>query len=216
MKGTIDQNADFSRYRRLVENIAAGDIQAEQELYAIFAQGVRDSLTRKLPLVQDVEDELHNVFMIVLNAIRGGEIREPERLVGFVRTVVRRIAQEKIGEIERIAQETIGEIERNNAAQSYVTTRQTPPNQENTIANQERTKAVKRVLNGMAARDREILMRFYLKEQTPEEICGALGVTVPQFRLVKSRARQAMEAALSDVTTRQTPPKQENTIPNQE
>jgi len=33
---------------------------------------------------------VHDTFVIVVQAIRKGELREPERLMGFVRTVVRR------------------------------------------------------------------------------------------------------------------------------
>ena len=32
-------------------------------------------------------------------------------------------------------------------------------------------------------------MRFYLREQTPEEICDEMGLTETQFRLLKSRAK---------------------------
>ena len=38
-------------------------------------------------------------------------------------------------------------------------------------------------------RDREVLVRFYLQEQTAEEICRDLNLTETQFRLIKSRAK---------------------------
>ena len=46
-----------------------------------------------------------------------------------------------------------------------------------------------RVLNSIAKRDREVLVRFYLQEQTPDEICQAMQLTETQFRLIKSRAK---------------------------
>jgi RNA polymerase sigma-70 factor, ECF subfamily len=46
-----------------------------------------------------------------------------------------------------------------------------------------------RVLNSIAKRDREVLVRFYLQEQTPDEICKAMELTETQFRLIKSRAK---------------------------
>jgi hypothetical protein len=39
---------------------------------------------------QDLDDKVHDTFLIVVQAIRKGELREPERLMGFVHTVVRR------------------------------------------------------------------------------------------------------------------------------
>ena len=46
-----------------------------------------------------------------------------------------------------------------------------------------------RVLQSLPHRDREVLVRFYLREETPEQICAALEITQTQFRLIKSRAK---------------------------
>jgi len=35
---------------------------------------------------QDLDDKVHDTFLIVVQAIQKGELREPERLMGFVRT----------------------------------------------------------------------------------------------------------------------------------
>lgn len=39
------------------------------------------------------------------------------------------------------------------------------------------------------AHSREILTRFYLHEQSQEEICSEMALTETQFRLLKSRAK---------------------------
>jgi DNA-directed RNA polymerase specialized sigma24 family protein len=46
------------------------------------------------------------------------------------------------------------------------------------------------VLRSMSDRDREVLTRFYLHEQSPELICRELNLTATQFRLLKSRAKE--------------------------
>jgi DNA-directed RNA polymerase specialized sigma24 family protein len=46
-----------------------------------------------------------------------------------------------------------------------------------------------RVLNSVRKRDREVLIRFYLKEQTAPEICRDLDLNPTQFRLIKTRAK---------------------------
>jgi len=48
---------------------------------------------------------------------------------------------------------------------------------------------LRQVLRSMSSRDREILTRFYLHEQTQEQICADLNLTDTQFRLLKSRAK---------------------------
>src|SRR5207237_9053234 len=73
----------------LVERIRAGDPSAMEELYAVFAKGVRFYLWRQLG-PQDLDDKVHDVFLIITQSIQKGELREPERLMGYVRTIVRR------------------------------------------------------------------------------------------------------------------------------
>ena len=45
------------------------------------------------------------------------------------------------------------------------------------------------VLRSISVRDREILTRFYLMEETQEEICEEMNLSDTQFRLLKSRAK---------------------------
>src|SRR5437588_12185730 len=73
----------------LVARIQAGDGLAMEELYQIFSRGIRFHLCRQLG-PQELDDKVHDTFLIVVQAIRRGELREPQRLMGFVRTVVRR------------------------------------------------------------------------------------------------------------------------------
>jgi DNA-directed RNA polymerase specialized sigma24 family protein len=46
-----------------------------------------------------------------------------------------------------------------------------------------------RVLNSVRKRDREVLVRFYLKEQSAPEICREMDLSTTQFRLIKTRAK---------------------------
>jgi DNA-directed RNA polymerase specialized sigma subunit len=54
----------------------------------------------------------------------------------------------------------------------------------------QRAEIAKKVLRGISERDREILHRFYVEEQTPDQICGEMGLSFNQFRLLKSRAKK--------------------------
>ena len=53
----------------------------------------------------------------------------------------------------------------------------------------ERAELMARVLGSISRRDREILTRFYLREQSQEQICEEMELTETQFRLLKSRAK---------------------------
>src|SRR5579863_7943880 len=78
-----------ANWTELVGKIKADDRSGMEELYRVFSKGVRFYLCRQLG-PQDLEDKVHDTFLIVVQAVRRGELREPERLMGFVRTVVRR------------------------------------------------------------------------------------------------------------------------------
>ncbi len=51
------------------------------------------------------------------------------------------------------------------------------------------TELIHKVVSELSETDREVLRRFYLSEQSPEEICREMSLTETQFRLIKSRAR---------------------------
>jgi RNA polymerase sigma-70 factor, ECF subfamily len=48
---------------------------------------------------------------------------------------------------------------------------------------------MRRVLESLSRRDREILIRFYLQEESQDQICRDMELTETQFRLLKSRAK---------------------------
>jgi hypothetical protein len=76
-------------WQDLVERIHRGEESGMEELYRLFGRGIRYYLCRQLGH-QELDDKVHDTFVIVVQAIRRGELREPDRLMGFVRTVVRR------------------------------------------------------------------------------------------------------------------------------
>jgi len=165
----------------LVNRIHAEDSQAMEELYRLFSRGIRYYLCRQLG-PQELEDKVHDTFLIVVQAIRRGELREPERLMGFVRTVVRRQVAAHIDNAVHSRKEQ-AEVQ---CGYSISDVRNNP--EEDAIA-QQRREIMTRVLLGVSRRDREILTRFYLRGESQEKICLEMKLTETQFRLLKSRAK---------------------------
>lgn len=166
---------------RLVDAIRAGDPTAMEELYSLFARGIRFYFYRQLG-AQELDDKIHDTFLIVVQAIRRGDLREPERLMGFVRTIVRRQVAAHIDEVVHVRREETS-IDHG----SPLPDRSTSP--EDSAISQEKLDVMKRTLRSMAGRDREILTRFYLQEQPQDQICREMHLTDTQFRLLKSRAK---------------------------
>ena len=152
-----------------------------EHLYKLFSRGIRYYLCRQLG-PQELEDKVHDTFLIVVNAIKRGDLREPERLMGFVRTVVRRQVAAHIEHIVHTRREQT-DLESGVA----IADRKQNPEQEAII--RQKAELMKSALESLSKRDRDILVRFYLQEQPQEQICREMSLTETQFRLLKSRAK---------------------------
>ena len=165
----------------MVQRIQAGDPAALEELYRIFTTGIRFYLCRQLG-PQDLDDRLHDVFLVITQAIQRGDLRDPERLMGYVRTVVRRQIAASIA--------TAVEARRNihdGDFQAILSDRH--PDPERRAMERQNIELALSLLNSLPLRDREVLVRFYLKEQSPNQVCRDMALTHTQFRLIKSRAK---------------------------
>ena len=166
----------------LVQRIQANDQPALEELYTLFSRGIKFLIVRQLGR-QDIDDRVHDTFVIVVQAIQRGELRDPERLMGFVRTIVRRqIASfiEKNYTRRRDELDIDGNVK---IADSHMSPEEGAIRTQNSQIKED-------ILRDCSRRDREILTRFYLLEQSQEQICEEMGLNDTQFRLLKSRAKQ--------------------------
>jgi RNA polymerase sigma factor (sigma-70 family) len=165
----------------LVERIRAGEPSGMEELYRVFSKGIRFYLCRQLG-PQDLDDKVHDIFLIITQSIRNGDLREPERLMGYVRTIVRR---QVAAHINHLVQERRNQtdLEFGMALSDY------HPNPERRIIEEQNLKLAMRVLSSLHQREREVLVRFYLREQSATDICRDMQLTETQFRLIKSRAK---------------------------
>jgi RNA polymerase sigma-70 factor (ECF subfamily) len=174
-------NADQLQWTDLVQRIREGDENGLEELYRVFSRGIRFYICRQLG-PQELDDRVHDTFLIVVQAIQKGELREPERLMGFVRTIVRRQVAAQIDQTIHQRRDT---VELDGGMRIADDCR----NPEQAAIIRERTELARRVLRTISPRDREILTRFYLLEESQEQICQDMNLSDTQFRLLKSRAK---------------------------
>jgi RNA polymerase sigma-70 factor, ECF subfamily len=172
---------EYAGWVDLVERIRASQTDGMAELYELFSRGIRFYLCRQLG-PQELDDKVHDTFVVVVQAIRRGELREPERLMGFVRTIVRR---QVAAHIDRVVHD------RRDQQDMESTVRIADPrgNPEDAAIFRQRNELIQKVLHELGTRDREILTRFYLREQSQEQICVEMCLSETQFRLLKSRAK---------------------------
>jgi RNA polymerase sigma factor (sigma-70 family) len=170
-----------SQWPELVRRLRTGDPSAMEDLYRVFSDGIRLYLWRQLG-PQDLTDKVHDLFLTVTQSIRNGELREPERLMGYVRTVVRRQVAGHI-HVAREQRRTAHPLDTGTALHDGRW------NPEYHVIRRQYRDVARRILSAMREREREVLVRFYLEEQPAEQICEAMQLTSTQFRLLKSRAK---------------------------
>ncbi len=171
---------DFSQHGEIVSRIRSGDIESGERLYELLVGTALGRLRRGVD-PQLVEDKFQDVAVTVLEAIHEGRIREPKRLIGFVSTVAQRRVSRYI-RMEIVTRKRLVALE----PWELPPSRQISP--EMAVLQAEQFKSLRRAFLRICPRDREILARFYLGEQTAEEICASMHLSATQFRLFKSRA----------------------------
>lgn len=179
--GVILQENAYAEWIELVGRVQRGEPDGLHDLYDIFAKGIRFYLCRQLG-PQELDDKVHDAFLIVVQAIVRGDLREPERLMGFIRTVVRR---QVAAHIEKMVQVRRDHTE----LDSSMRVPDPHHDPEERALFKQRNQLLHTVLNELTGRDKEILTRFYLHEEAQDRICAEMGLTETQFRLLKSRAK---------------------------
>jgi RNA polymerase sigma-70 factor, ECF subfamily len=176
---TVEANG-MDDWVSLVDRIRSGDVHCTQHLYRAVAES---SLTRIRRTVdhQLVQDKLHDVLVTVLEAIQLNELRDPARLMGFVSTVTRRRVAHHI-------RAQVASRRRLVALEPSECPAREEDSPEAAALSRERVQALNLVLQRLCPRDREILTRFYLYEQSRSQICEEMSLSATQFRLFKSRA----------------------------
>jgi RNA polymerase sigma-70 factor, ECF subfamily len=142
-----------------------------------------------------VADDLYQeAFRIALEKIRRGEVREPEKLSGFVSGVAKNLVIDYFRRAAR--QEGVREVEEATFLPDPA------PDQLEALLRKEQADIVRQVLKEMRnERDIQILFRFYLAEDKKEQICADLGLTSLHFNRVLHRARERYLELYKRLTT---------------
>jgi RNA polymerase sigma-70 factor, ECF subfamily len=171
----------------VVAGVRRADPTASAELYELCRRRLLCSFRHQMPN-QEVDDAIHDAFLSVFAAVQRGQVRKPERLMGFIAVIGHRMLAAYIDRTVRVRRRRVGlDVGR------CVADRQ--PSPETRAMRHERGKVLLQVLKDLPAADREILTRFYLDGQTEVEIRAAMNLTATQYRLRKSRAKARFGAA---------------------
>jgi RNA polymerase sigma-70 factor (ECF subfamily) len=153
-------------------------------------EGVLSLLRRQLTDRTQAEDLCNETFRIVLERLRQQPLEDPEGLAPYLAQTARFLVRGNRRTARRQRtytgqQDSIDQFEDPSADPT------------DTVQAEARAKAVRQLLGEMPnVRDREILIRHYLRDQGKEEICAALGIGEDHFRRVVFRARERFRELL--------------------
>jgi RNA polymerase sigma-70 factor (ECF subfamily) len=172
----------------LVERVRAGDPAAEAALVARFSRGL-SLMLRHLCRNPALADDLHQeTLALVIDKLRRGEVREPEKLASFIRATARNLF---IADRRKEARYTA--LDAGDEASMPARVLATGPTALDEVLAGEEARQVRRLLGELRfERDRQLLIRFYLADEDKEQICAALGIEPERFNMVLHRARERL------------------------
>jgi len=162
-----------------------GEWADSAQLYLLVTRLVRQRISRASTWGCDPDDILHDVFLSVTRAIQSGEVREPDRLHGYILGTAYRMCC-------RSLQKAV--VARRNMALDPVlrVTGRPEAGIETDLAEAQRLRTVEELIRSLPEIDQVIVRRFYLDEVEWETIAAELDLTPTQFRLRKNRALSRM------------------------
>lgn len=185
MTDSSDSPSNSAERRALAEGILTDDDGAVERLFAQYRRGLTFYFSRQLGS-QSANELVVQTLMLVWEAIRAGSVREPERLTGFVLTIARRIGHQVVKERMQIRQMKTRIDHQHPLLNSLQTA---PASPEESLFKYQQQAVMLYVLRSMSQRDREVLYRFYQRDESPERIQAEMRMTETHFRLTKSRAK---------------------------
>jgi RNA polymerase sigma-70 factor (ECF subfamily) len=178
-----DQQEEARVSAELAQRIGRGDRSAETELFERYGRGVLYLLNRKTRDPESALDLRQETFRIAIEHLRARGLQEAERIGAYLRGIAvnlaiadgrkttRRATTADSDAVELVADPAASPVE--------------------SVSRDQVRDAVRSLLAELpVARDREILVRFYLEDEDKESICTGLGVDSAHFNRVLFRAKQ--------------------------
>ncbi len=173
----------------LVNRVQNGDRAAETEMIERYSRGLRFLLRRKTRDTTLTEDFLQETWAIALVKIRENGLDNPKRLAGYLCGIANNLA---LGENRRVNRQRTSV---NSEIVALIPDESSNPFRY--VSRAEVCKQVRGLLENLTKeRDREILERFYVREEDKESICKRLDVDGIHFNRVLYRARQRLKSVI--------------------
>jgi RNA polymerase sigma-70 factor (ECF subfamily) len=175
----------FTFSREYVELLRQGDPVTEQHFVAYFEQLLRIKLRSRMLTSDKVEDLRQETFIRVIAAVRkDGGVRQPERFGAFVNSICNNVLLEhyrssaKNQPMEEVHMDIPDRI----------------LDLEGMLVTKQSAEQVRRILDAMPKRDRDLLRAIFLEDKEKDSICREFGVDREYLRVLVYRAKDKFKA----------------------
>jgi RNA polymerase sigma-70 factor (ECF subfamily) len=175
----------FTFDKAYVERLRQGDTPTEQHFVAYFGQLLRIKLRSRTLTSDKVEDLSQETFIRVIAALRkDGGVRQPERFGAFVNSICNYVLQEHYRSSAK--------------SQPIEDAHMDIPDKvldlEGMLVTKQSAEQVRRILDAMPKRDRDLLRSIFLEEKEKDSVCRELGVDREYLRVLVHRAKDKFKA----------------------
>ena len=160
-----------------VERLRAGDFRTQEHFVAYFSELLQLKLRSRLHSPQAIEDVRQETFARVLAALRGGKIRQPERLGAYVNSMCNNVLLEHYRASQRDS--SIEDEEDQDFPAK-------PVDLLGALA--------AKLVDELPERDRRLLREVFLEERDKDDVCRDFGVDRDYLRVLLHRAKQSFKA----------------------
>jgi RNA polymerase sigma-70 factor (ECF subfamily) len=175
----------FTFDKAYVERLREEDPSTEQHFVDYFEQLLRIKLRSRTLTSDRVEDLQQETFIRVIAALRrDGGVRQPERFGAFVNSICNNVLLEyyrssaKIQPMEDVHMEMPDKV----------------LDLEGMLVTKQSAEQVRRILDAMPKRDRELLRAIFLEDKEKDSVCRELGVDREYLRVLVHRAKDKFRA----------------------
>ena len=175
----------FTFSKEYVELLRQGDPVTEQHFVAYFEQLLRIKLRSRRLTSDKVEDLRQETFIRVIAAVRkDGGVRQPERFGAFVNSICNNVLLEFYRSSAR--NQPMDEVNMDIPDRIL--------DLEGMLVTKQSAEQVRRILDAMPKRDRDLLRAIFLEDKEKDTVCREFGVDREYLRVLVYRAKDKFKA----------------------
>jgi RNA polymerase sigma-70 factor (ECF subfamily) len=175
----------FAFDKAYVERLREGDPPTEHHFVAYFEQLLRIKLRARMLPSDKVEDLRQETFIRVIAAVRReGGVRQPERFGAFVNSICNNVLLEHYR----------SSAKNQPMEDSHMEIPDKVLDLEGMLVTKQASEQVRKILDGMPRRDRDLLRAIFLEEKEKDVVCKEFGVDRDYLRVLLHRAKDKFKA----------------------